>query len=260
MLRVVTPGRYIRRTATADVELGGQAIREGDMIAMNFTVANFDPKMFPDPLRFDIDRNPNDSLAFSYGPHRCIGIFLARLEGRVVDQNGAPIAGAKLTLVDRQRGVVRTTISDRDGMYSVQLLRPGTYDQRVEAQGFQVQILTGVVLTVGQIGVRNIQLQIGQLNTEINVSVSPSVIDPTRTQQSDTIESRQIATLPNLTRNFTSYIFTLPGVADVSAARIQQSRVTPIPTSGFSFGAASGRSNYVSIDEAKTIRALGTYG
>ncbi len=37
---------------------------------------------FPDPLRFDIDRNPNDSLAFSYGPHRCIGIFLAKLEGR----------------------------------------------------------------------------------------------------------------------------------------------------------------------------------
>ncbi len=83
MLRVSTPGRYIRRTATADTELGGEAIKEGDMIAMNFTVANFDPKLFPDPLRFDIDRNPNDSLAFSYGPHRCIGIFLAKLEGRV---------------------------------------------------------------------------------------------------------------------------------------------------------------------------------
>jgi cytochrome P450 len=83
MLRVVTPGRYIRRTATADVELGGQAIKEGDMLAMNFTAANFDPEMFPDPLRFDIDRNPSDTLAFSYGPHRCIGRFLALLEGRV---------------------------------------------------------------------------------------------------------------------------------------------------------------------------------
>jgi len=83
MLRVVTPGRYIRRTATADAELGGEAIKEGDMIAMNFTAANFDPQMFPDPLRFDIDRNPSDTLAFSYGPHRCIGRFLALLEGRV---------------------------------------------------------------------------------------------------------------------------------------------------------------------------------
>jgi cytochrome P450 len=80
MLRVVTPGRYIRRTATADAELGGHAIRAGDPVVMNFTVANYDPAMFDDPLRFDIDRNPNDALAFSYGPHRCVGMSVARLE------------------------------------------------------------------------------------------------------------------------------------------------------------------------------------
>ena len=85
-----TPGRYIRRTATADTELGGQAIKKGDMVAMNFTAANFDPEMFPDPLRFDIDRNPNDSIAFSYGPHRCIGIALAKLEGRVAFEEMLP--------------------------------------------------------------------------------------------------------------------------------------------------------------------------
>jgi cytochrome P450 len=83
MLRVVTPGRYIRRTATADTEIGGHAIAEGDAVVMNFTVANFDPAMFPDPLRFDIDRNPNDALAFSYGQHRCIGMSVARLESQV---------------------------------------------------------------------------------------------------------------------------------------------------------------------------------
>jgi cytochrome P450 len=83
MLRVLTPGRYIRRTATADTELAGQAIKQGEAVAMNFTVANYDPTMFPDPLRFDIDRNPNDALAFSYGPHRCIGMPVARLESQV---------------------------------------------------------------------------------------------------------------------------------------------------------------------------------
>ena len=86
MLRVLTPGRYIRRTATADTALGGHAIVAGDVIAMNFTVANYDPAMFPDPLRFDIDRNPNDALAFSYGPHRCIGMSVARLESQVAFQ------------------------------------------------------------------------------------------------------------------------------------------------------------------------------
>jgi cytochrome P450 len=80
MLRVLTPGRYIRRTATADTELAGRRILEGEAVAMNFTVANYDPNLFEDPLRFDIDRNPGDGLAFSYGPHRCIGRWLARLE------------------------------------------------------------------------------------------------------------------------------------------------------------------------------------
>lgn len=83
MLRVITPGRYIRRTATADTVLAGHEIRAGEAVAMNFTVANFDPAMFDDPLRFDIDRNPNDALSFSYGPHRCIGMSVARLESAI---------------------------------------------------------------------------------------------------------------------------------------------------------------------------------
>jgi cytochrome P450 family 142 subfamily A polypeptide 1 len=42
--------------------------------------------MFDDPLRFDIDRNPNEALAFSYGPHRCIGMSVARMEGVIAFQ------------------------------------------------------------------------------------------------------------------------------------------------------------------------------
>ena len=50
---------------------------------MNFTVANHDPEMFEDPLRFDIDRNPGEALAFSFGPHRCIGMPVARMEAAI---------------------------------------------------------------------------------------------------------------------------------------------------------------------------------
>jgi cytochrome P450 len=83
MLRVITPGRYIRRTATADTEIGGHAIKAGDTVVMNFTVANFDPAMFPDPLRFDITRRPSEALAFSWGPHKCIGASVALVEARI---------------------------------------------------------------------------------------------------------------------------------------------------------------------------------
>src|SRR4029434_1230071 len=73
-----------------------------------------------------------------------------------------------------------------------------------------------------------------------------------------TVERRQIATLPNLSRNFTSYIFTLPGIADVSAARVQQTRVAPVPTSGFSAGGGNGRGNDVSIDGGENDSGIGS--
>lgn len=83
MLRIVTPGRYIRRTAVTDTQIGGHRIRQGDAVVMNFTVANFDPDSFDDPLSFDITRNPSEALAFSWGPHRCIGSPVALLEARI---------------------------------------------------------------------------------------------------------------------------------------------------------------------------------
>jgi len=86
------------------------------------------------------------------------------------------------------------------------------------------------------------------------------LIETERSQQSQTVERRQIETLPNLSRSFTSYIFTLPGVADVSAARVQQSRVINIPTSGFSIGAGNGRSNYVTIDGGENEKCTNRSG
>lgn len=83
MLRIVTPGRYIRRTATADTSIGGHRIQNGDAVVMNFTVANYDPEMFTEPLKFDIGRRPSLALAFSWGPHRCIGASIAQVEIRV---------------------------------------------------------------------------------------------------------------------------------------------------------------------------------
>ena len=182
----------------------------------------------------------------------------SRLEGKVVDQNGAPVAGANISVIDTERGLTRTAATDDDGFYRVPLLQPGTYELRIVAQGFQTQLLTDVVLTVGQVAVHEIQLLVGQVRSQIDVNAIPSLVDTERTQQSETIERRQIETLPNLTRNFTSYISTLPGVADVSAARVQQTRVAPTPNSGFSVGAGNGRSNYVSIDGGENDSGVGS--
>jgi cytochrome P450 len=83
ILRFANPLHYFRRTATADTELRDQAIAAGDKVAMYYTAANRDPDVFADRHRFDIRRNPNPHLSFGIAEHFCLGVHLARLEGRV---------------------------------------------------------------------------------------------------------------------------------------------------------------------------------
>jgi cytochrome P450 len=83
MLRWSTPLHHFRRTATRDTELHGKTIRENDRVLMLYTSANFDERVFEDPMRFDITRDPNSHLAFGHGIHLCLGANLARLEARV---------------------------------------------------------------------------------------------------------------------------------------------------------------------------------
>jgi hypothetical protein len=185
-------------------------------------------------------------------------ISTSTLKGKIVDQNGDAIADASVVVVDAERSVARTAATDADGIYSVRLLQPGLYEIHVASQGFQSQVLKDVTLTVGQIAVRDIELQINPAKEELTVTDTPTLIETERTQQSDTIENRQIQTLPNLSRNFTFYILTLPGISDVTAARVQQTRVAPVPTSGFSAGSANGRTNYVSIDGGENESGIGS--
>jgi hypothetical protein len=179
------------------------------------------------------------------------------LTGRIVDVAGSAVAGASVRATNDDRGVVREVTTNEDGLYRIVLLKPGVYSVRVASTGFQPRELKNVVLTVGQTATADIRLEVGQVDEKVDVDSPPPIVETERSQQSDTIERQQISKLPNLSRVFTSYIFTLPGAADVAAARIQQSRVTPIATSGFSFGAAGGRSNYVSIDGGENDSGTG---
>src|SRR5262249_48498219 len=83
-LRWASSTPYNRRTATRDVETGGQQIRAGDKVTLWWASANRDEAVFTEPYTFDIARNPNPHLAFGRGTHFCLGAALARMEIRVV--------------------------------------------------------------------------------------------------------------------------------------------------------------------------------
>jgi cytochrome P450 len=85
-LRFDSPVQLGNRQATADVTIAGQTIPAGHFITIGIGAANRDPDAFTDPDRLDVARTGNRHLAFASGVHVCVGLAIARMEGRVTVQ------------------------------------------------------------------------------------------------------------------------------------------------------------------------------
>jgi len=84
ILRLESPVQLTARLALNDTEVAGNPVKQGEMVIVYVAAANRDPAVFPDPNRFDIEReNAGKHLAFSGGRHFCLGAALARAEGEV---------------------------------------------------------------------------------------------------------------------------------------------------------------------------------
>jgi cytochrome P450 family 142 subfamily A polypeptide 1 len=84
MLRWVSPIKNMCRTVTHDTEFMGQQLLGGQKCMLLYESANRDETKFTDPFRFDVERQPNEHVAFGFGAHFCLGQALARLELRVM--------------------------------------------------------------------------------------------------------------------------------------------------------------------------------
>ena len=82
-LRWEPPITTVVRRAVRDCELGGVAIPAGTNVSVSVSAANRDPTRYPDPDRFDPTRRNIAHLTFGGGPHLCLGMHLARMEGTV---------------------------------------------------------------------------------------------------------------------------------------------------------------------------------
>ena len=85
IIRYQTPVIHMRRTATRDVEFGGQRIKQGDKVVMWYISGNRDERAIDNPDAFVIDRaKPRQHLSYGAGIHRCVGDRLADLQLRVL--------------------------------------------------------------------------------------------------------------------------------------------------------------------------------
>jgi len=89
-IRWATPVKTFMRSATADAEVGGQAIPKGDWLMLCYASGNRDESVFDDAHSFRSDRTPNKQLAFGYGAHLCLGQHLAKMEMRILFEELLP--------------------------------------------------------------------------------------------------------------------------------------------------------------------------
>src|SRR6185295_6568563 len=172
----------------------------------------------------------------------------ATIKGIVTDQTKAVVVGAVVTAKSTERGNIRTDKTGSDGSYTLPALQPGIYEVRIEAQGFEAAVIPKVEVTVGATAVYDIELQPGGVKAQVEITTEAPVIEPERTQQSNTINKLQIENLPNSGRDFTSYVYTVPGVGNSEAPRAQGGGRFTFGTSGFSIGGSNGRNNLVTVD------------
>jgi len=177
-----------------------------------------------------------------------VDVSSGTIKGIVTDQTKAVVVGAIVTAKSTERGTTRTDKTGADGSYAIPTLQPGTYEVRIEAQGFEAAVIPKVEVTVGSTSVYDVELQTGGVKAQVEITTEAPVIEPERTQQSNTINKLQIENFPNSGRDFTSYVYTVPGVANSEAPRAQGGGRFTFATSGFSIGGSNGRNNLVTVD------------
>ena len=138
------------------------------------------------------------------------------IQGTVSDSSGAIIAGASVTVTNTQTGVVTPITANTQGRYAAPDLLVGTYDVQAKMTGFQTQIHTGVVITVGQNVVVDFALPVGQVTETVTVQGATTQVETTSAEISAQIGRQQVEQLPLNGRNYEQLILLAPGVQTVT--------------------------------------------
>ena len=134
------------------------------------------------------------------------------IAGRVLDPQGSAIPGATITASNAETGFNRTAVSDHEGIYRLAALPVGTYDVKVELQGFTTVQRKGVPVSVGQTVDANFDLKVASLAETVNVTGDSPLIQTSSSSVGGVVDMQDIESLPLNGRQFANLALTIPGV------------------------------------------------
>lgn len=130
--------------------------------------------------------------------------------GTVLDESGAALPGATVTVTNLSNGFTETLVTGERGNYRAVALQPAPYEIRVELAGFAT-VTRRLVLTVGTDATLDVRLGIASVTENVTVLAETPLVEVNRSQPSSVITNDQIESLPTLQRNFQSLAQLLPG-------------------------------------------------
>jgi hypothetical protein len=139
------------------------------------------------------------------------------ISGYVRDVSGAAVPDTTVTAVMTEQSTTRTQQTDAQGFYNFIAMPGGHYVITFEAAGFRKEIRSNVELTVSQNARADAQLAVGSVQSEVSVTGSVALVDPTSNTVSGLVDDRRVVDLPLNGRNIMSLAGILPGVTNVSA-------------------------------------------
>jgi hypothetical protein len=135
------------------------------------------------------------------------------LAGEVVDEAGAVVSGATVTVVAVATSYTRIAITDQNGVYSVPGLAPGAYQVRIELSGFRPLVRNGITIATGESIRLDVQLQVGKVNEAITVTGNAPLLRSQSGSLGHVVDNQRIVELPLNGRSFMSLATLVPGVA-----------------------------------------------
>ena len=135
------------------------------------------------------------------------------ITGVVTDTSGAVVAAATVTVTNTQTNATRAAVTNNVGNYSFPALPPGVYNVKVEIQGFQPEIRSGVELQVQQVARLDFQLNVGSVSTAVEVTGGAPLLTTENATLGTVIDNQRIVDLPLNGRNFTALVALSPNVS-----------------------------------------------
>src|ERR1700733_4634052 len=175
----------------------------------------------------------------------------AELDGTVTDPSGAVVAKANITATNSSNGFSRTVQSGDDGRFILAGLPPGSYKVTVEHEGF-TKVEKDVTLQIDQHAFLDFALAVGAAQTQVTVTATTEVTEPTRTQVSTVVTENQINELPVNGREFIDFALLAPGV-QIGDTTSGSTDVIVEPVTKLSFAGQNIHFNFIAIDGADDV-------